>query len=175
MRREWQGMRWLYSISDTMDINLSKALLLVFSRVFYVLAINQIKEAPQGWGSFTRPPSHNMHFWDRMAQGVLFQAIKQWTWIRVCWSIISPRFEKRKKKKEKLLILGRTGFINREGKKVFKKQKKSSACNLLPPTPWGPLVTLSFHPFLLGELCCLGKGVAFSFRNCLWADKGCHS
>ena len=35
MRKGWQGMRWVYSISDTMDINLSKALLLVFSRVFY--------------------------------------------------------------------------------------------------------------------------------------------
>ena len=33
-------------------------------------AINQIRETPQGWGSFTRPLSHNIHSWDRMAQGV---------------------------------------------------------------------------------------------------------
>ena len=41
----------------------------LFSKVFYVSwwAANQIRKTPQGWGNFTRPLSHNMHFWDRMA------------------------------------------------------------------------------------------------------------
>ena len=33
-------------------------------------------------------------------------------------------------------------------------------------------VTLLFLPFLLGELCFLGKGALFSFCNCFQADKG---
>ena len=40
-------------------------------------------------------------------------------------------------------------------------------------SPWGPQtsyqpaqeLTLSFPPFLLGELCCQGKGASFSFHN----------
>ena len=40
-------------------------------------------------------------------------ALNQLTWILVCWAIISPRLEKRKKRS----VLGRTGFDNREGKK----------------------------------------------------------
>ena len=57
--------------------------LLVFSQMFYVCqkAINQMRETPQGWQSFTRPLSHNMHFWDRMVRGVLSPAIKQLIWI----------------------------------------------------------------------------------------------
>ena len=71
------------------------------------------------------PPLTNMHFWDRMAQGVSFLAMKQLTWILLCWAIISPRFEKRKKKK---LVLGRTCLINREGENK-RKQKTSATCS----------------------------------------------
>ena len=51
--------------------NRKSAPLIVYSKMFYVYskAINQIRETPQGWGSFTRPLSHNTHFWDRMAWG----------------------------------------------------------------------------------------------------------
>ena len=45
---------------------------------------------------------HNMQFLDRMAQGVSSPTVKQLTWILVCWALISPSFEKRKKKKRKL-------------------------------------------------------------------------
>ena len=52
----------------------------------------------------------------------------------------------------------------REGKKTF------ATCGLFPPAAWGPLaflpITLSFPPFLLEELYCLGKGATFSFHNC---------
>ena len=70
----------------------------------------QIRETPQGWWSFTRTLSHNMHFWGRMTWGVSSPSIKQLTWILVCWAIIRPRFEKRKKK----LVLG--GAILKKGK-----------------------------------------------------------
>ena len=87
--------------ASDVDIRRSRknALLLVFRKVFYVClqAINQIRETPQGWGSFTKHLSHSMHFWDRMARGVSSPTVKQLTWILVCWAIISPRFEKRKK------------------------------------------------------------------------------
>ena len=58
--------------------------------------------------------------------------------------------------------------LNREIKNVWQLQPISSV--------WTPLaflpITLSFSPFLLGELCCLGKGALFSFCNCFWAEKG---
>ena len=60
-------------------------------------------------------------------------------------------------------------LLKREIKNVWYLQPISSI--------WRPLaflpVTLSFSPFLLGELCCLEKGASFSFHNCFWADKGC--
>ena len=60
-------------------------------------------------------------------------------------------------------------LLKREIKNVWQLQPISSV--------WRPLaflpVTLSFSPFLLGELCCLEKGASFSFHNCFWADKGC--
>ena len=43
-----------------------------FNKLFYACykVSNHIRETPQGWRSFTRPLSHNMHFWNRMAWGM---------------------------------------------------------------------------------------------------------
>ena len=60
-------------------------------------------------------------------------AIKQLTWILVCWGIISPRFEKRKK------------FSLRWNR--FHQEKKRLAT--FPPAAWGPL---AFLPVTLSEL-----------------------
>ena len=63
-------------------------------------AIYQIRKTLQDWGSFTRPLSHNIHFWDRRAWSKSSPLIKQLAWILVCWSIIRPRFEKWKINKQ---------------------------------------------------------------------------
>ena len=58
-------------------------------------------------------------------------------------------------------------LLKREIKNVWYLQPISSI--------WRPLaflpVTLSFSPFLLEELCCLGKGASFSLCNCFRIDK----
>ena len=43
MRKEWQGMRWVYSISDTMDINLSKLQERVKDREAWCAAVMELQ------------------------------------------------------------------------------------------------------------------------------------
>ena len=86
--------------------------LLVFSRMFYVCqkAINQIRGTPQGWRVLLGPSPTICLFeiwWHEVCHPPV---IKQLIWILVCWAIISPKFEKRKKK----LVLG--GTILKKGK-----------------------------------------------------------
>ena len=98
-------------------------------------------------GSFTRPPSHNMHFWDRMAQSVSSLAIKQLTWILVCWDIISPRFEKRRKKEKKVSL--RQSLFHQQSR--GKQKKAKNICHL---------------QFI--SLCCLGtSGLPVTFSQIL--------
>ena len=80
-----------------------------------------------------------MHFWEKMAQGVSSLAIKQLTWILVCWGIISPRFEKRKK-----FRLRRNRFHQQR-----RGEKTPGTCCLFPPAARGPLACL---PITLSEL-----------------------
>ena len=126
--------KFYWSITDrgkASDIDVireqKKCPLLVFSKAFYVCwwASNQIRVTPQGWGSFTRPLSHNVHFWDRMAQDVSSLAIKQLTWILVCWAIISPRFEKRKK------VSLRQNWFHQQ-----RREKKNKVCHLQSTSSW---------------------------------------
>ena len=67
-----------------------------------------------------------------MAQGVSFLAMKQLTWILLCWAIISPRFEKRKKKvslRQNLFDQQRRG----------KQKKTKNVCHLQLPLLLGDL------------------------------------
>ena len=68
-----------------------------------------------------------MHFWDRMAKGMSSLAIKQLTWILVCWPIISPRFGKRKR------------VSLRQNKSHQQRRGKKYICHfsLFPPAAWG--------------------------------------
>ena len=104
--------------------------LIDFSQAFCIFwwASNQIKETPQGWESFTKPLSHNMHLWGRMVQGMSSLGIKQLTWILVCWAIISSRFEKRKQTNKKVGLRQNQFCQQRRGKKSLPLQFISSCC-----------------------------------------------
>ena len=86
-------------------------------------------------------------------------------------AVVSSRFERKLSSTGTRCCHDNTGL---EGKKIY-----LSLGVLFSPGTWGPLsslpriLTLSFSHFLLGELCCQGKGVVFSFHNCFWAGKGC--
>ena len=82
-----------------------------------------------------------------MAQGVSSLAIKQLTWILVCWDIISPRFEKRRKKEKKVSLRQSLFHQQRRGK----QKKTKNVCHL---------------QFI--SLCCLGtSGLPVTFSQTL--------
>ena len=74
--------------------------------------------------------------------------------------------------KRNLLILYREGKKNLTLVVCFLlplRREIKKKCLTLATSVWRPLaflpVTLSFPPFLLGELCCQGKRASFSFHN----------
>ena len=112
-----------------------------------------------------------------MAQGWSSPNIKQLTWILVCWAIINPRFDKRKKR----LVLGRTIFINREGKKNVCHLQFISSCRMgtsglpacYPLTTRDVLVNISVKSYA----CCFPASSAlhsiFGSLLCLYLSVEC--